>query len=263
MGRGIGRAALAAGLWLGTSAAFAGPVTWDRSGDWAPGTIQGSTQNNPGPAAGGPFVWRYESIQGGGSLASADPWYLKPRELMKWDGTWWQTGSGAWSNGDDMSPPVMQDRMIHNLHATTFEQTPVVSWVNPIGDGAEVAVSGSVTLRWSGKGGLGHPVDVDVVLAFLDASSGQITPLLASTFSKPNLGPSINDEVLIPMNLQGTLTFDQGDTLVLTHRGRDSFQPLGMWVTVFDDINLTLVPTPGAAALLGIAGLVLGVRRKR
>jgi hypothetical protein len=227
-----------------------------------PGSVQGGTQNNPGPAAGG-LVWRYEAITGGGSLASGNPWYLGARDLLKWDGLWWQTGAGAWAAGEDLSPPIMQDRMIHNLHTTTFNQTPTVSWVNPLGDATEVEVSGSVTLRWSGKNGMGFPVDVDLVLAFFDASSGQLTPLMANTYSKPTAGPSINDEVLIPISVGGSLVFDTNDALILTHRGREAFGPTGMWVTVFDDVSLTLVPTPGSAALLAVAGLAIGTRRRR
>lgn len=263
MGWRAGRAIIVPGFILIASAAHAGQLDWKRGVDWVPGFEQGSTINNPGPAAGGSFVWRYESIDGGGSLGSLDPWYRRERELLKWDGLWWETGVGAWSRGDDASPPIMQDRIIHNLHTSAYQHTPVVSWINPLGDGTQVEVSGSLTLRWTGVEGLGFPVDVDVVVAFEDASTGEITPLFSGTYSKPIQGPSVNDEVLIPIELSGALTFDAGDALLVTHRGHDAFGPAGMWVTVFDDVNLTLVPTPGSVALLGVAGLLIGFRRKR
>ncbi len=238
-------------------------MQWQRGVDWTPGLTQGGTVNNPGPAAGGSFVWKYESVTGGGTLSSLDPWYRHERTLLKWDEQWWNTGAGAWSAGDNFSPPVMQDRIIHNLHTTTFQHTPVVSWVNPLGDGAEIEVTGSLTLRWTGSGGLGFPVDVDVIIAFDDASSGQITPLFAGTYSKPNAGPSINDQVVIPIVLSGPVTFDDGDALLVSHRGHSAFGPVGMWVTVFDDVNLTMVPSPGSLVLLAAAGLVIGFRRRR
>lgn len=255
--------AMCAPVVLASAAVHAGEITWHRSSDWVPGAQQGSTQNNPGPAAGGSFVWKYEWAQGGGPLGSANPWYAQPRQTMKWDGLWWQTGAGAWVRDDETSPPIMQDRLIHNLHTSTFDTTPVVTWTNPLDVAAEVSFGGSLTLRWSGKNGLGYAVDVDVLLAIEDGATGALTPLISQTFSKPTPGPSINDEVQIPVEFPSSVVFGAGDRLILTHRGRESFGPLGMWVTVLDDVQMTLVPAPGSFALIGLAGAVVARRRRR
>lgn len=263
MGR-LPNGALVASVTLWTSSiACAGQLTWQRQTDWSPGLNQGSSANNPGPAAGGPGVWMYEWTQGG-PLGSVNPWYVQPRNLAKWDQLWWNTGQGAWTAGDNVSPPMLRDRITHNLHSTTFADIPVVSWINPMGDGAQVTVGGSVVLRWSGKNGLGYPVDVDVFVGLQNALSGLVTPLFSGTFAKPTGSASINEETVIPLNISTVLTVNTNDRIILTHRGRDPFGPLGMWVTLFDSgMTITLVPTPGTAALLGLAGAALAVRRRR
>lgn len=242
--------------------AHAGQVVWQRTNDWTPGVVQGSTTNNPGPAHGVPAVWKYEWTQGG-PLGSSNPWYAQPRTTSKWDQLWWQTGTGAWTSDDDSGPPIMQDRIIHNLHTSTYDSVPVVSWINPMGDGTQVNVSGSLRLRWSGGQGLGFPVDVDVVVGVQDAFSGIVTPLLSGTFSKPSGVPSVNEELLISVDGKGSVTLDAGDMIIVTHRAREAFGPIGMWATVFDDVSITLVPAPGAAAFFGLAGLIAGTRRRR
>ena len=255
--------AMCAPMVLATASLHAGEINWHRQSDWVPGVSQGGTQNNPGPAAGGSFVWKYEWVQGGGPLGSATPWHRQPRQTMKWDGLWWSTGQGAWASDDDGSPPVMQDRIIHNLHTTTFGRTPVVSWTNPYGASTQIDLGGSLRLRWSGNNGLGYSVDVDVFMAIEDAVTGELTTILSNTYSKPTPEPSVNEEVVIPIPSTGLLTFDPGDRLILTHRGHNAFGPLGMWVSMFDNVQMTLVPTPGAAALFGVAGLALIGRRRR
>lgn len=234
---------------------------WNRTSDWVPGVAVGSTVGNPGPGPGGPVVWKYEFVSGG-PLGSANQWFEQPRQLLKWDDAWWSTGQPAWSKGDDLSPPVQQDRIIHNLHTSTYADIPVLSWINPLGDGAQINVDGSVRLRWTGNGGLGFPVDVDFVVAKFDASAGTVSPLFSDTFSKPTPSATIEEEIIIQIGLS-ELVFDENDALVISHRGREAFGPMGMWVTVFDQgLNLSLVPTPGVATLLGLAGLALARRRR-
>lgn len=263
MGRTLTGAVMAPLALVVTCAAQAGPVVWQRTTDWVPGVVQGGTLNNPGPAQGSSAgVWKYEWTQGG-PLGSANPWYAQPRTTSKWDELWWQTGMGAWTADDDSSPPIMQDRIIHNLHTTTYDGVPVVSWINPMGDGVLVDVGGSLRLRWSGGGGLGFPVDVDVVVAVEDASAGIVTPLFSGTFSKPTGLPSINDELVIPIGVTGSVALDTDDRIIVSHRAREAFGPIGMWATVFDEVSITLVPSPGAMALLGLAGLLAGARRRR
>ncbi len=254
-------ALVASAMTVAALPAMAGGVGWNRNTNWVPGTSQGSSQGNPGPGPGGGFVWRYEWTNGG-PLDSGDPWYLEPRNLSTWDASWYATNMGAWSKGDNVSPPIMQDRSIHNLHTSTYADIPVLSWINPLGEGTLIDITGSLRLRWSGGGGIGFPVDVDVVLAVFNVGTQTTTPLLSQTYSKPTPMPTIEEEITIPLNFLG-LNFDTYDQLILTHRGRVSFGPLGLWVSIFDEeMNLTLVPSPGTAALLGLAGLA-AMRRRR
>lgn len=250
----------AAGLLVSAGAASA--QQWNRNLEWTPGTSPGSSGGNPGPGQGGQAIWGYQAVTGGGALGSASAWYERSRSRLEWDDQWWNTGSSAWATGDDLSPPVMQDRIIHNLHTSTFDAVPMVSWTNPLAGSTQVDVTGSLRLRWTGNDGIGMPVDVDLMLGLYDASLGVTTPLLAHTYAKPTAAPTFEEEVVIPVAFPGLL-LDAGDEIVLTHRGRESFGPRGMWVTVFDGgMNITLVPAPGAAAVLGMAGLA-AVRRRR
>jgi hypothetical protein len=259
----LGACAVSVAAFVPVCPALAGEVkTWNRDSDWHPGLTPGSTVGNPAPGSIGPLAWRYESTSGG-PLGSVNPWYTQPRTLLKWDDQWWATGQGAWAGNDDISPAVMQDRIIHNLHTSTYANIPVVSWINTMGDGTLVDISGSMRLRWTGGGGVGFPVDVDLVLARQNILTGATTLLYAQTLSKPTPSPSVEEEMLIPFDF-ADVSFDQNDTLILTHRGREAFGPLGMWVTVFDQgMTVTLVPTPGAVTAIGMAGLALTRRRRR
>lgn len=255
------RVAVLVGLGGLIAAGTASAQVWNRALNWTPGTVAGTSVGNPGPGPGGADVWGYESVSGS-ALGSAGAWYDQPRTPLTWDPQWWNTGVGAWTAGDDKSPPIMQDRFIHNLHTSTFDSVPMVTWNNPLGDGTAVDVTGSLRLRWTGNGGIGMPVDVDLMLGLYDASSGITSPLLAQTYAKPTPAPSFEEEIVIPLEFTNIM-LDAGDQIVLTHRGREAFGPQGMWVTVFDGgMNITLVPAPGAAAVLGMAGLA-ALRRRR
>lgn len=250
-------------LWAApaTHAQYLPGHSWHRSSDWVPGGNQGSSLNNPSPDGQGNPSWRYEWATGG-PLGSESPWYTQPGNLMTWDAAWWSTGFGVWSGGgDDINPPIFHHRLTHNLLDTTYARVPVVQWVNPTGDGAAVDIAGSLRVVWTGPGFLGSPVDVDVVLALHDASEGTTSPLFSTTLSKPIGSDTVGDQIILPISLN-SVAFDADDSILVSMRGHDSFAPYGRWIDMYDDLTITLVPAPGAAALLGLAALTMGRRRR-
>jgi MYXO-CTERM domain-containing protein len=230
-----------------------------RSTNWVAGTTQGGTQNNPNPVGGLP-VWQYETTQGG-ALGTANAWYKQSAELMTWDSAWYGTGWGVWSKGNDANPPVLPSRLVHNVAASVYNDVPLVRFQNPLGNGAAVSVNGSFQIAWNGVDGLGRPNDVDVVIAKYSAALNDTVLLYSTTVSKPLPFPSVGDSVNLPINLSG-ITLDQGDSIIISHRGRTPLSPLGAWINLYDNVTVSAVPAPGAAGLLGAAGM-LAVRRRR
>lgn len=230
-----------------------------RSTNWVAGTTQGGTQNNPNPVGGQP-IWQYETTQGG-SLGAGNAWYKQPSELLTWDSAWYGTGWGVWSKGNDANPPILPSRLVHNVAASVYNDVPLVRFRNPLGNGATVNINGSFQVAWNGLDGLGRPNDVDVVIAKYSAALNDTILLYSSTVSKPLPFPSVGDSINLPINLVG-VTLDDGDSLVISHRGRTALSPLGAWINLYDNVTVTAVPAPGAFGLLGAAG-VLAFRRRR
>jgi len=215
--------------------------------------------NNPSSVA-GHAAWQYETTHGGG-LGSQNPWYAQPGQLMTWDSAWYATGWGVWSNGDDLNPPILPSRLVHNVHPSVYDSIPVVRWLFPYASTQGVDITGTLTVNWNGVNGLGRPVNDEVVIARQSALDSTITVLYSTTVSKPNPFPSVGDSVFLPISLL-QVSMAQGDSLIFTHRGQNSVGPLGAWVNLYDNVTISTVPTPGAAGVLGMAGL-LAVRRKR
>ena len=161
---------------------------WDRELDFTDGTIQGNVAGNPDDDSGGEPVWEYDSVSGDG-LGGPAPWYLQPATLMTWDAAWFG-GIGVWSRANDVSPLATPTTILHLTTGAFWNFIPRVRWKNPTGCGVTVRVSGDLTVAWSGTGGIGQPVDVDIVLAISDISEGVMQEVLASTVSKPNPVPS-------------------------------------------------------------------------
>ena len=59
---------------------------------------------------------------------------------------------------------------MHVIDASGHLYTPAVRWLNPATMPVSVAVVGTLTVTWSGQGGVGSPLDVDVVVAHSDVS---------------------------------------------------------------------------------------------
>jgi hypothetical protein len=234
-------------------------VVYLRSQIWVPGICQGSTTNNPS-TIGGNATWRYEVTQGGG-VGSINPWYEQASQLMTWDPAWYSTGWGVWSKGNNQNPPILAGRLIHNVHSSTWADVPMVRWMNPLNN-TEASIAGTLTVNWNGVNGLGRPVNVDVVIAKQNLTTNATTILYSTTVSKPNPFPSVGDSVFLPINLAG-VSLSAGDTIVISQRGQSSVGPLGAWVNLYDNIGITVIPAPGSAAVLGLAGLAAARRRRR
>jgi hypothetical protein len=181
---------------------------------------------------------------------------------MTWDPAWYQTGWGVWSKGDNLNPPILAGRLIHNVHPSTYNDIPLVRWMSPLGDGGHVNVAGSLTVNWNGVNGLGRPVDVDVVIAQIHGIGGPATILFSATVSKPHPFPSVGDSINLPVSL-ANIALGASDSIVFSHRGHNSVGPLGAWVNLYDSVVISPVPAPATAGLLAFGGLLAAKRRRR
>lgn len=238
--------------------------SWHRASDWAPGVIPGSSFGNPGPGFDGVGVWSYEFATGGGGLGAENPWYAQPSTMLTWDNNWWGNGFGAWTAGDDTNPPIRQDRMTHNLVGTHFETTPLVRWLMPQGAGdLALSITGEFEVLWTGHEFRGGDVDVELVIA-RETAGGAFDVLFSDRLSKPTAGVSVGDFRTSQVDISSVI-LNEGDSLVISGRGVSSVGwTEGRWISISDDLNLTVVPIPAPAslALLGLGGLA-AMRRRR
>jgi hypothetical protein len=235
---------------------------WNRSANWVPGSIAGSSAGNPQPDGEGSAAWQAEWTQGG-PMGSSNEWFAQPGQLMVWDPDWYGIGSGgAWVKGDNVNPPIFNNRMTHNIHSTAYSAIPMMRWINPVGDNTVIDIAGTLDVTWSGHEFFGVPVEVDVVIAVNDFSTGVTSVLVGETLSKATPFPSVGDSSVVDVSL-GQVVMDEGDSLIFSLRARDSFDGDGRWIVMQDNVTITLTPTPGASVLLGIAGLAAIRRRKR
>jgi hypothetical protein len=250
-------------LALGTAAHASGDgfFLWQRSLDWVPGTVQGGTANNPGPGQGGSTIWSYEYTQGG-RLGAPDAWYTQPTTAMKWNESWYNTGWRVWSKDGAANPPILPERLIHNVHASTVADIPLVRWMSPLNIATDLSISGDLVVNWNGMNGVGRPVDVDVVIARQDAQRSATTVLFSTTVAKPNPFESVGDLITIPVNLP-QISLNVGDSIIISHRGRHGMEPLGAWVNLYDNLTFSAIPAPGGLGLLVAGGLVMARRRRR
>ena len=215
---------------------------WDRSEDWDDGTVNGQSwgAGNPDDDAAGNRVWSYEYVVGGGDLKAADPWYSLVPQLLVWDPSWFGE-PGLWAFSDDASPPIGALGSTHSIRNDNFARVPVMRWTNPAGDGLTIDIAGDLILAWSGLGGVGTDVDMDVVIAHVDKSEGTTNVLFSDTLSNPAPG-EIGAAVTLPVDLQG-VTVDAGDAIIISHRGREAVGT-SHWLNLGDDITITLAGVP-------------------
>lgn len=234
-------AALAVGALTNTAAAqddYADGFTWHRMTDYVPGAVHGSTVNNPGPDQLGNPTWEY-TWTAGGPVGEPDAWYKNDGTLMLWDEAWFDHGHGVWARGDDISPPIFNDRTCHHISSDNCDCIPIVKWLNPVDTESPsvIGIEGSLMILWTGEFGIGSAVDVDVVVVFNDHSEGTTTLLVFERVSKPTPGDSVGETVVVDVDLPGVL-FDTDDSLTISHRAMEPID--GRWIPMFDNLTFTL-----------------------
>lgn len=241
------------------SAQYSVGETWARKLSWTAGT-HGTTINNPSPDQKGNDVWSYEYASGGG-LGSSNPWFGESTTLMTWDNSWWKTGQSVWSRGNNFSPPIMSERLIHTLSLKSSNTMPIVRWTSPIAQPSYIGVTGDLTIGWQGMAGSGFQADVEVVIAVVDSASGSVTPLYTTVVIKPSASTT-QEFLTLPIALGG-IHVDLGDSLIFTHRAQAGALPSG-WISMYDKVNVTLaqVPAPATGALAAMLGLAMTRRRR-
>ncbi len=237
---------------------------WHRASDWVPGIVPGSTVNNPGPGFDGVGVWSYETASGGGGLSSDTPWYAQDKTMLSWDNNWWGHGTGVWSNGNDINPPIRQGKMTHNLVGSYYDDTPIVRWMMPAGESElSVDINGQFDVLWTGHEMRGTDIDVELVIA-RETADGQFDVLFSDVLSKPTAGTSIGDTASSMVDLS-SIMLSEGDSIVMSGRGVSSVGwTEGRWLGISDDLTIRVseVPAPASLALLGLGGLAAARRRR-
>lgn len=252
-----------------SAATYAPGFVWQRWSDWTPGAGAGTSLGNADTDSAGSPVWRYGYLTGGG-LSSSDPWYSNTMQLAVWDDQWWGSNvGGVWARtytgpGADnigANPPIDRYTMWHDLttHTDSYEWTSAVDWVNPVGNGAILNMSGSFTFQWFGHFKSASPLSpVEGVLTKYDASSNAFQVLWSGTYSNPAAGAGIEtpSSVVVPVTLVGQ-RFDEGDYLRFTFRGQGDESDTPLWLGFRDGMYMrlvTTVPEP-QSYLLMLAGL--------
>ncbi|SOD40078.1 PEP-CTERM sorting domain-containing protein [Nitrosovibrio sp. Nv4] len=258
---------------------YAPGFRWDRSEDWVPGTVPGSTAGNPAADKNGNPVWFY-GYTTGGELGSSNPWYAQQFSPLVWnDQINVGGGQGVWArvyNGPDThiintDPLIGKWSLAHSLteYIQSAEYMPVVEWRNPVGDGAIVDVGGSLKATWEGHYTDNSPMGlVDIAVARLDASEGSFELLYSATLANPTEGGALSSFSTITQPLGiSDVRLDEGDTLRFTARLRGDEHTTPFWLLLDDqgtDIRLvSSVPEPEQFILLALGLGVLAARLRR
>lgn len=206
-------------------------VFWRRRLDWTPGVAHNSTLGNPDDGMYGWKVWRYEHLSGA-PLGDRRPWYLERGTPLQWDASWFG-GIGFWTRGDDVSPPITPETLVH-VGSGMWPFIPAVRWVSPFND-FSIDVRGTLRLAWSGNDNVGSPMPLDVVLARQSRATGVVDEFYTNRLSKPIPSDTVGDFVDIPVNFDG-ITMNRGDSIVVSVRALSDIS--GRWFYLTDDLYI-------------------------
>ncbi|HUT60939.1 MAG TPA: hypothetical protein VNA25_24085 [Phycisphaerae bacterium] len=234
-------------------AEYGAGFVWDRSADYDPGTVHGSSLGNPNTDAAGNGVWQMEYTDSAGDdLGGADPWYQGATSLARWDSDYFHNGRGTWARDNDLGGEFSQGHIVHLIDAWTvphdYEYVPILRWLNPVPDPFEMTIEGTLGILWRGNRNLAADVAVDVVVAHLDASDGTTSLLYAETFDKPTHDGS-QEELYVPFD-PVSLWIEPADELLISLRARGT--DIEKYILLADDLTMQMatIPEPSTLTLL-------------
>lgn len=262
-----------------TSAASYSPnYVWQRWLDWTPGAVAGSTAGAIDDDLNGGAAWRYGYLSGG-AFDSANPWYSQNSQLAVWDDEWWGSNvGGVWARNyfgpgatnDNANPPIDRYTMWHDVSASThsYAYTSAIDWLNPVGDGAILNISGKLTFQWFGHFSDDSPlVPIEGVVVKYDASTDSFQTLWSGRVTNPTVGSAFSalSTVEVPITFVG-VRFDEGDYLRFTLRADTPESQVPMWLGMRDGMYMRLVsvvPEPSIASMLLVGLAAVGLRCRR
>jgi len=261
------------------SATYAPNFVWQRWADWTPGAIPGASNGNPDDDQAGTPVWRYGYLTGG-VFNSVDPWFDNSMQPAVWDDVWWGSNvGGVWArnyfgpnvDNDNANPPISRWSLYHDVSERTHssDYTSAWDWVNPVGHGAILNISGTLKFTWEGHFANSSPLaPIEGIVAKFDSSSGTFSTLWSGTVLNPTAGAALSSAsaVTVPMTFVG-VRFDEGDFLRVTFRADTPESSTPLWLGMADSLYMRLVsvvpePTVFELICVGLA-MVFAVRRLR
>jgi hypothetical protein len=207
------------------------PVVLDRSEQWVGGTAQGTTAGNPGPVLSGRPTWSYE-WSGGGGLGAADAWFAQEGTLLPWDDDWFGQGRGVWAFADNELPLIDRRELTQAFDVT---RVAVIRLQNHLDVSLAIRTSGTLQILWQGYAGSTPatlPIDVEAVLAHVDAGHAVVAKVVAERIAKPT--SSTTPETATAVVPERTLMVDPGDSIMWSVRPTVASAE-NAWITVVDD----------------------------
>jgi hypothetical protein len=241
------------------NATYEDDFTWRRWYDWVEGSVPGTSVGNAAPDQLGSPVWRY-GVLTGTSLEGTNPWFRNTVQLMVWDDEWWgSNGAGVWArdyfgpgvDNNNANPPISQYTLWHDISARTnsFQYTSTVDWLNPVGDGAVLNISGRYTFQWQGAPTeSSSSLPLEAVVAKYDASVNDYVVLWSGRYTNPSEGSELDETstLSVPLTFVG-VQFDEGDFLRFSLRSDAPMADPANWMGMRDEFVMrlvTVVPEP-------------------
>ena len=243
--------------------------TWNRWADWKPGATDGSSAGNPCKDSAGNPVWSAEyilNVPAGSDLDTSDgvaPWYTLPTSgLMVWDSHW--SDYGTWAKLYDTPPAISRYGLGHvsndqSYNGDHYANVPLLRWKNPSAERLTVSLTPGSS-RFSGVFGYMPTGSIaDLMIGWTDASDGDSVHSLYSTTMVKTAAADVRESIVLPELAINALVLDPGDNIIFSVRSRTRTTGF-YWASAnfYDDVNITVVPEPGAMILLatGLLGLL-------